>query len=57
MPIPNKVRVTTLFAIILPFLVLVAALVFLWGKRFGWVDRGHLVDLYSRDAIPVRLRV
>jgi stearoyl-CoA desaturase (delta-9 desaturase) len=45
--------VATLAALAIPFLGLVAALVFLWGWGFGWVDFGLLVGGYALTAVGV----
>lgn len=47
------VRMANLVAIVLPFLGLVAAIVFLWGRGFSWVELGLLLGMYSVTAIGI----
>jgi stearoyl-CoA desaturase (delta-9 desaturase) len=51
--ITTTARVATITALVLPFLGLVTALVFLWGWGFGWVDFGLLVGGYALTALGV----
>src|SRR5207244_6756731 len=46
-------RLVTLAAIIVPFLGLVAAVVFLWGWGFHWVDLGLLLGMYVLTALGI----
>ncbi len=46
-------RLATLAAIIVPFLGLVAALVFLWGWGFHWIDLGLLLGMYLLTAVGI----
>src|SRR5207237_1289837 len=46
-------RLVTLAAIIVPFLGLVAAVVFLWGWGFSWVDLGLLLGMYLLSALGI----
>jgi len=46
-------RLATLAAIILPFLGLVAAVVFLWGWGFHWADLGLLLGMYLLSALGI----
>src|SRR5688572_11744898 len=46
-------RLVTLAAIIVPFLGLVAAVVFLWGWGLSWVDLGLLVGMYVLTALGI----
>ncbi len=45
--------VVNLLAVILPFLALGAAFVFLWGWGFHWVDLGLLVGMYVLSALGI----
>jgi stearoyl-CoA desaturase (delta-9 desaturase) len=42
-----------LVAIVLPFLGLVAAIVFLWGRGFSWVELGLLIGMYAVTAVGI----
>ena len=42
-----------LVAIVLPFLGLVAAIVFLWGRGFSWVELGLLLGMYAVTAVGI----
>src|SRR4051794_34994452 len=46
-------RVANLLAVLLPFLALGAAVVFLWGWGFSWTDFGLLVGLYVLTALGI----
>jgi stearoyl-CoA desaturase (Delta-9 desaturase) len=46
-------RITILLAVVLPFLGLMAAIAFLWGRGFSWVQLGLLVGMYHLTAIGV----
>jgi stearoyl-CoA desaturase (Delta-9 desaturase) len=46
-------RLVTLAAIIVPFLGLVAAIVFLWGWGFSWVDLALLIGMYGLTALGI----
>jgi stearoyl-CoA desaturase (delta-9 desaturase) len=42
-----------LTAVIVPVLGLVAAVVFLWGRGFSWVDLGLLLGMYAATAVGI----
>jgi stearoyl-CoA desaturase (Delta-9 desaturase) len=46
-------RLVTLAAILVPFLGLVAAALFLWGWGFSWVDLGLLLGMYLLTALGI----
>jgi stearoyl-CoA desaturase (delta-9 desaturase) len=46
-------QVTTLAAVILPFLGLVAAIVLLWGRGLHWVELALLLGMYGLTAVGV----
>ena len=46
-------RAANLVAIVLPFLGLVAAIVFLWGRGFSWIELGLLLGMYGVTAIGI----
>jgi stearoyl-CoA desaturase (delta-9 desaturase) len=46
-------RVANLIAISLPFLGLVAAIAFLWGRGFSWVELGLLLGSYVLTALGI----
>src|SRR3954454_18897050 len=46
-------QVANFLAVILPFLALGAAVVFLWGWGFSWTDFGLLVGLYVLTALGI----
>ena len=46
-PISLGVRVANLLAVIVPLLGLVAAIIFLWGRGFSWVELGLLLGMYA----------
>jgi stearoyl-CoA desaturase (delta-9 desaturase) len=46
-------RVANLLAVLLPFLALGAAVVFLWGWGFSWTDFGLLVGMYVLTALGI----
>ncbi len=45
--------VANVLAVLLPFLALGAAIVFLWGWGFSWVDLGLLVGMYLLTALGI----
>jgi stearoyl-CoA desaturase (delta-9 desaturase) len=47
------VRVANLVAVTVPFLGLVAAVVFLWGRGFSWVELGLLVGMYALTGLGI----
>jgi stearoyl-CoA desaturase (Delta-9 desaturase) len=55
--VPERVSMTTrvvnLVAVVLPFLGLVAAIVFLWGRGFSWVELGLLLGTYVLTALGI----
>src|SRR5437868_2660438 len=50
---PAAVRVAAFLAITLPLLGVVAALFFVWGWGFHWVDLGLLLGMYFLTAIGI----
>jgi stearoyl-CoA desaturase (Delta-9 desaturase) len=46
-------RMATLIAVVVPFLGLVAAMVFLWGRGFSWIDLGLLLGMYALTVLGV----
>jgi stearoyl-CoA desaturase (delta-9 desaturase) len=46
-------RLANLLAVLLPFLALGAAAVFLWGWGFSWTDFGLLVGMYVLTALGI----
>src|SRR5262249_25748815 len=52
-PIGLGQRVANLVAVIVPILGLVAAVVFLWGRGFSWVDLGLLLGMYAATAVGI----
>src|SRR5436305_15270486 len=51
--ISRGVRLATLAVIIVPFLGLLAAAVFLWGWGFSWIDLGLLLGMYLLTGIGI----
>jgi hypothetical protein len=51
--IPRLVRVTTLAVVIVPFLGLVVAGVFLWGRGFSWVELALLLGMYVVTVLGI----
>jgi stearoyl-CoA desaturase (Delta-9 desaturase) len=51
--IPTRVRLLNLTAVILPFLGFLAAVVFLWGRGFHWVDLSLLLGMYALTALGI----
>jgi stearoyl-CoA desaturase (delta-9 desaturase) len=47
------VRVASLVAVVVPFLGLVAAIVFLWGRGFRWVELGLLLGMYLLTGLGI----
>jgi stearoyl-CoA desaturase (delta-9 desaturase) len=45
--------IANLIAVVLPFLGLVAAVFFLWGRAFSWVDFGLLLGTYVLTALGI----
>jgi stearoyl-CoA desaturase (delta-9 desaturase) len=52
-PISLGMRVASLIVVIVPFLGLFAAAVFLWGWGFSWVDLGILLGMYFLTSVGV----
>jgi stearoyl-CoA desaturase (delta-9 desaturase) len=52
-PIGLGQRVANLVAVTAPVLGLVAAVVFLWGRGFSWVDLGLLGGMYTGTAVGI----
>src|SRR5262249_24272888 len=52
-PIGLGQRVANLVAVIVPILGLVAAVMFLWGRGFSWVDLGLLLGMYAVTAVGI----
>src|SRR5579872_4829820 len=52
-PLSMGTRLANLLAIILPFLGLVVAIVFLWGRGFSWVELGLLLGMYAVTAVGI----
>jgi stearoyl-CoA desaturase (Delta-9 desaturase) len=52
-PISLGVRVTTLIAVVVPFLGLVTAVAGLWGRGFSWVELGLLLGMYVLSALGI----
>src|SRR5262249_301623 len=46
-------RLLNLVAVTVPFLGLVAAIVFLWGQGFSWVDLALLVGMYALTGLGI----
>jgi stearoyl-CoA desaturase (delta-9 desaturase) len=46
-------RVVNLIAVVLPFLGLIAAAVFLWGSGFSWIPLGLLLGMYVLTALGI----
>jgi len=51
--VPLGARLATLLAVVVPFLGLVAAVAFLWGRGFSWVDLGLLVSMYVLTIVGI----
>src|SRR5712691_10912378 len=47
------VWLANLLAVVLPFLGLVAAIVFLWGRGFRWVELGLLLGMYVLTVLGI----
>ena len=52
-PISLGMRVASLLAVIVPFVGLIAAIVFLWGWGFSWVELGLLLGMYLATALGI----
>ena len=52
-PASLALRVINLVVVVLPFLAVVAAIAFLWGWGFGWVEISLLVGMYVASAIGI----
>src|SRR5262249_25530545 len=52
-PMSLAARVVNLIAVIVPFLGLVAAIAFLWGRGFSWVELGLLLGTYVLTALGI----
>jgi stearoyl-CoA desaturase (Delta-9 desaturase) len=48
-----NMQIVNLVAVILPFLGLFAAGIFLWGRGFSWVDLGLLMTMYILTALGI----
>jgi len=48
-------RLATIIFLIVPFLGLVAAIVFLWGRGFHWVELGLLLGMYAATILGVTI--
>jgi stearoyl-CoA desaturase (Delta-9 desaturase) len=46
-------RVVNLIAVVVPFLGLVAAIAFLWGRGFSWVELSFLLGTYVLTALGI----
>jgi len=51
--VSTAVWAANLIAVVLPFLGLVAAALFLWGWGFRWVDLGLLLGMYALTALGI----
>jgi stearoyl-CoA desaturase (delta-9 desaturase) len=47
------IRLVNLVAVVLPFLGLVAAFIFLWGRGFSWVELGLLLGMYVLTGLGI----
>ena len=52
-PLPAGERAAILAGVAVPFLGLVAAIVFLWGWGFHWIDLGLLLGMYLLTALAI----
>ena len=52
-PASLALRVINLVVVVLPFMAVVAAIAFLWGWGFGWVEISLLVGMYVASAIGI----
>ena len=48
-----RVRLLNLTAVLLPLVGFVAAVAFLWGRGFHWVDGGLLLGMYALTAVGI----
>jgi len=51
--LPLGMRLANLAAIVLPFLGLLAAVVFLWGRGFSWIELSLLSGMYVLTALGI----
>ena len=51
--VPARVKAINLIAIIVPFLGLLSACLFLWGRGFTWADFGLLIGMYLTTALGI----
>src|SRR5690242_4080313 len=51
--ISRTARLIDLTAIILPFLVFIAAVILTWGRGFGWTDLGIMIGMYLLTGLGV----
>jgi stearoyl-CoA desaturase (delta-9 desaturase) len=51
--ISRTARLIDLTAIILPFLVFIAAVTLMWGRGFGWTDLGIMIGMYLLTGLGV----
>ncbi len=52
-PASLALRVINLVVVIVPFIAVVAAIAFLWGWGFSWVETGLLLGMYVASAIGI----
>jgi len=52
-PIGVGQRLANIVAVTVPVLGLIAAVVFLWGRGFSWVDLGLLLGMYAATAVGI----
>jgi len=53
MRISVRMRLANLIAVVIPSLGLVAAIVLLWGRGFGWIELGLLVGMYLLTGLGI----
>src|SRR5262249_29545 len=51
--VSSRVPVANTIAVVVPFLGLAAAIYFLWGRGFSWVELGLLLGMYTLTGIGV----
>jgi stearoyl-CoA desaturase (delta-9 desaturase) len=51
--LPAFERLANLIAVVVPFLSLLAAAAFLWGRGFSWIDLGLLLGMYALTAVGI----
>ena len=47
------IRMTNLLAVVIPFVGLILAIVFLWGRGFSWIELSLLVGMYILTALGI----